>query len=291
MATISISNDFDVADKYEILVQQSLSGNSAYIRAKETIQELMDSGAIDDAQKADIISKVIGAAVNGITTSSMSGAIQWASAEKDFGLRKLETELKLDILANEVALTEAQAEQANNTVRLSKVESRRMHGVATFSGNTLLTLNDSGKVYTDMQLVDAQKSKIPNEIELLSQKVTESEAAVHKIVADTYVNYGNYTYTQPTSTGIATITPQHGAYVTLSNTQQEIAKEQAKGYTYNAWANALTGSASMLGTAMAAEYAEFEAGQPGAVLLETILDAAENLKNATSSTASATPTA
>ena len=85
------------------------------------------------------------------------------------------------------------------------------------------------------------------------------------------------------------VVPQHGALVTLSDTQQEIATEQAKGYAYNAWANALTGSASMLGTAIAAEYAEFGPGSTGEALLNTVLATATNLKNATTTTDEAVP--
>lgn len=291
MATISITSDFDVISKYEQLTAQALSGQSAYIRAKETIEELVQSGALDDAQKAEVIASVISNISSGITTAGMQTALQWASAEKDFALKKTELEKQLDILDRENLLKTAQVEGINNEIRLAKVESQRMYGVPTFDVNGNITnLTDSGKVFADIQLTDAQKLKVDAEELLTDQKVAESQAAIHKIVADTYVNYGNYTYTAPTGTGIATVTKNHGSYKTLSDTQQDIAIEQAKGYTYNAWANALTGSASMLGTAIASEYAEFGSGQPGGVLLDTILDTARNLKAATTTTDEATPT-
>lgn len=291
MATISLTNTLDVADKYETLVRQSLSGTSAYIRAKETIQDLVDSGAIDEAQKAEIISNIVGGIINNITSSSMSTAMAWANAEKEIALKKLELAKQLDILDQENYVKQAQVKQIENTIRLAKVESKRMFGTATFdSEGNVTSLASDGKVYKDMELVDSNINKTAEEIALVQQKVTESHAAVHKIVADTYVNYGNYTYSGLGSTGITGVAANHGDYKTLSKTQQEIAIEQAKGYVYNAWANALTGSASMLGTAIAAEYAEFGTGQPGGILLDTILDAARNLKAATTTTDEATPT-
>lgn len=291
MATISVTTDFDVLSKYESLVKESLDGESAYIRAKETLQELFDDNSISESDRSTILTGIIGAAVNTITTSSMSAAVQWAQAEKEFALRKLEAELQLDILAEEKALKKAQAEQIASNSRLAMIESRRMYGIATFDANDNITsLDESGKVWSDMQLTETQKDKILADKGLVEQKVVESYAAVHKIVADTYVNYGNYTYSVPAVSGIGTVTTQHGAYKTLSDTQREIAVEQAKGYTYNAWANALTGSASMLGTAIAAEYAEFGAGQPGGILLDTVLDAANNLKNASTTVDEAIPT-
>ena len=291
MTTITVTNDFDVINKYEQLTAQALSGESAYIRAKETIDELVASGSLDDAKKAEVISNVISAVSTGVTTSGMQVALQWASAEKDFALRKLELEKQLDVIDQDALLKTSQVKGVNNDIRLAKVESRRMFGVPVFDANDdILTLDNSGKVYTDIQLTEVQQTKVVAEELLTDQKLVESQAAVHKIVADTYVNYCNYTYTAPTEAGIDTITKKHGDFKTLSDTQQEIAIEQAKGYTYNAWANALTGSASMLGTAIAAEYAEFGAGQPGGILLDTILDTARNLKEATSTTAEAVPT-
>lgn len=291
MATISITNSLDVADKYETLVRQSLSGTSAYIRAKETIQDLFDNGTITAAEKAQVVSNIISNVVNNITSSSMSTAMAWAQAEKEIALKKLELEKQLDILDQENLLKEAQVKQIENAIRLAKVESKRQFGTATFDSNdNIISLDDTGKVYKDMELIDSNITKTVEETALVQQKVTESHAAVHKIVADTYVNYGNYTYTGLDGTGISGVAANHGTFKTLSNTQQEIAIEQAKGYVYNAWANALTGSASMLGTAIAAEYAEFGSGQPGGILLDTILDAARNLKAATTTTDEATPT-
>lgn len=291
MATITVTNELDVADKYEQLVKQSLAGNSAYIRAKETIQELVADGAIDDAQKAEIISNIVGGVVNNINSSCLSTAMSWANAEKEVELKKLELAKQLDILDEETLLKAAQVDQVQNAVRLAKVESKRVYGTAVFDGNgALVSLGDDGKVAKDIELTQAQITKTISEDVLLDQKLKESQAAVHKIVADTYVNFGSYTYTTLGESGVSGVSPTHGAYKTLSNTQQEIAIEQAKGYVYNAWANALTGSASMLGTAIAAEYAEFGENQPGGILLDTVLDAARNLKAAATTTTEATPT-
>jgi hypothetical protein len=215
----------------------------------------------------------------------------WANAEKEVELKKLELAKQLDILDEEILVKEAQKEQINNAVRLAKVESKRVYGTPTFDGEgNLQSLGNDGKVYQDILLAQVQTTKTTSENNLVNQKISESQAAVHKIVADTYVNFGNYSYTGLSESGIASVTANHGSFKTLSNTQQEIAIEQAKGYVYNAWANALTGSASMLGTAIAAEYAEFGEGQTGGILLDVILDSARNLKEAATTTTEATPT-
>jgi len=291
MATITVTSELDVAEKYEKLVKQSLAGNSAYIRAKETIQELVADGAIDDAQKAEIISNIVGGVVNNINSSCLSTAMSWANAEKEVELKKLELGKQLDILDEETLLKAAQVDQVQNATRLSKVESKRMYGTPIFdSDGNVISLADDGKVARDIELTTKQIAKATTEELLLNQKITESHAAVHKIVADTYTNFGNYTYGGVSSSGISTVTRQDTTHKSLSDTQQDIAIEQAKGYTYNAWANALTGSASMLGTAIASDYAEFGADQPGGILLDTILDTARNLKAATTTVDEASPT-
>jgi hypothetical protein len=285
---IYVTKDLDVTDKYESLVKQSLSTNSAYIRAKETIEDLVQDGAIDESQKAEIISNIVGGIVNNITSNSLSTALSWAQAEKEIELKKLELAKQLDILDEELLVKQAQTKQIDNTVKLAKVESKRINGTAIFDGN-VTSLGTDGKIAKDIELTGVQITKVEKENSLIDQKIKESYAAVHKIIADTYVNYGNYNYTGLTADGITTITKNHGDFKTLSDTQKDIAIEQAKGYTYNAWANALTGASSMLGTAIAAEYAEFDQGQTGGVLLDIILDTARNLKAASTTVDDATP--
>ena len=106
MATISISSDLEVLEKYNSLVRESLGSDSVYIRAKETIQDLFIDGLITSGDKAAVISNVIGGIVNSITTSSMAAAVDWAKAEKEIDLKKLELAIQLDILEQEKLLTD-----------------------------------------------------------------------------------------------------------------------------------------------------------------------------------------
>lgn len=289
--TSTVIADLDVLDKYTSLVKESLGGDSVYIRAKETIEALVADGAIDDAQKALVISEVIGGAVNGITSAAMGTALQWAAQEKELELKKLEMDQQLEILSREILLKEEQTAQAETQNRLALVESRRMYGIPTFDvDGTLLSLTDAGKVWEDILLVREKTTTAVNERNLVDAKIAESEIAAHKILADTYVNYGSYTYTLSGSGGVSTVTQTHGVgHTTLSDTQKEIAIEQGKGYTYNAWANALTGSASMLGTAIASDYFDFTPGSTGDTLLNTVLTCADNLKDASTTADEAVP--
>lgn len=290
--TNQVTSDVSVIEKYNSLVKESIGGESIYIRAKETVQELVNDGAITDAQRAEVISNVISSAVNSITSSAMSAALDWAKYEKELALKKLEMDQQLSLLAAEVEIKTAQKAQIEMQTRLAQVESKRMYGTGTFSpvDGTLASLAEDGKVHEDIKLTRQQVANATTENNLISTKVLESKAAVHKIVADTYVNYGAYKFNyNEAGEGISQITQINTDYKTLSDTQRNIAIEQGKGYTYNAWANALTGSASMLGTAIASDYFDFSADSPGSKLLTTVLACADNLKNASGTESQAVP--
>lgn len=258
MATISITSDLDVADKYETLVKQSLSVNSVYIRAKETIQDLVDSGAIDEAQKAEVISNIVGGIINNITSSSMSTAMSWANAEKEIALKKLELAKQLDILDQDILLKEAQVVKMEKDSIAQQAQTIRTFGTPIVVDGDVASLDSTGKLYEEILLTRQQVANAVKEGSLLDSKKVESRAAVHKVVADTWRNFGSYSFTL-TDTGLSNVTANHTA-TTLSDIQETIAKEQAKGYAYNAWANALSGSVSAIGTALAGGEINFDAG-------------------------------
>lgn len=289
--TSQVTGTVDVVSKYTALVKESLGGDSVYIRAKETVQELVTSGALDDAQKAEVIAGVISGAVNSITSSAMSSALEWAKYEKELALKKLEMDYQLAILTQEVLLKEGQVEQTKTQNRLALIESKRMYGTGTFDANgAIISLTEEGKVFNDMKLVVQQTTNAGEEELLLKSKLKESTVAIHKVVADTYTNFGAFTFVyDPTGNGISSVTRLDTNHISLSDTQQEIAVEQGKGYTYNAWANALTGSASILGTAIASGDFDFSAGSSGDILLRTVINCANNLAVSSGLNADATP--
>lgn len=288
--TSQVSSTLDVVNKYTELVKASLGGDSVYIRAKETIEELLQDGDIDGAKKADIISNVIAGAVNGITGSAMSSALQWSNQEKELALKKLEMDEQLKILKKESELKDTQIEKLKTETRLALVESRRMFGAGVFDANgNLASLAEDGKVWNDMLLTTQQTLNSAAEKDLLESKLKESAVAIHKVVADTYTNFGAYSFVLDAGgNGISSVTRKDSS-TSLSDTQQDIAIEQGKGYTYNAWANALTGSASMLGTAIASGVFEFRAGSNEIRLFDAVVTCAENLSAASGTSTEATP--
>ena len=73
---------------------------------------------------------------------------------------------------------------------------------------------------------------------------------MYKIVADTVANFGSGTYTI-SDTGVTSAgfdSPNSLAYF-----QKQIAQQQAKGYAYNAWANAVNASSTAVSMLLSTE--------------------------------------
>jgi hypothetical protein len=204
-------------------------------------------------EKGDILSKVLGSLNTSVVTASMSTALQWASSEKDIELKKLELAKQLDIMDQDILAKEAQVDNLYQEGIALQAQTIRNLGTPTVVDGIVVSLADEGKVYHDIALVDQTVANKVKEGVILDTKEKEAEATVHKILADTYTNYGSFTYAVgDTGLTIMTETTPIG-YTTLSDAQLAIAKEQAKGYAYNAWSNALVSSSSTLGTALTSE--------------------------------------
>lgn len=259
MATISLSSDLDVIAKYESLVRTSLSGESVYARLKDTVESLVKDGDLSDTEKAKVVADVLGGVTTSLTSAAMSTALQWASNEVELGFKKLELQKQLDILDNQKNLTKAQADKAANDNIATQAEVWRMYGKPTAVDGVLTNLTNDCKLYWDIQSAEETSTNLSKEGSLLDSRLNESYAAIHKTVADTVVHLGPWTYNL-SSTGIVG-TPARGDvnggadFEVLTDVQRVIAKEQAKGYAYNAWSNAVTASAGMIGTVVASDAA------------------------------------
>lgn len=254
MATIYESTaKMDVSSKYKELIETALDSEGIYIRTKETLQELFTDKTITATQKAEIITQVM-ANINGsVVTSAMSTALQWEAKEHELEYRRLELQKQLDVLDSQVKQAEQAAEGERYATALKKAELQKVYGVTVDANGNLIDTVADGRLDKEIQILGQDYLNKQAEETVLKGKTLESHAAVHKVIADTYENYGTFTYTGTVSeNGISSIT-KTSSHDTLAQAQRDIAQQQAKGYTYNAWTNALQGSATMIGTLVASE--------------------------------------
>lgn len=261
MATIAVltTADLDVVEKQRKLVEEALGPDGAYIRLKETLIDLMDKGEIKGTDRANVVSTTLANLAGQITSGAMQTALQWAAKEKELELQRLELEYKLELLSQQGLLTANQVAESLAGRQLKQAQRIREYGIATTDSNGNVTsLTDTGKVYAEQANVEqdtVNKALLPSQIAAQTEEV---HARTHKTVADTYVNHGIYTWTAITDKGVTGVVKAATGYTTLSELQKQVAAQQAKGYSYNAWSNAATGASGMIGTLIAAEIPDLD---------------------------------
>ena len=250
---ISLETSLDVLDKYNQLINASADGDSLYIRAREVIRALKEDNMLTNGDEGAAISQIVAQLAGAGMSSAISGALQWASAEKDILLKKEELEYKIDQYKLEAQKTEFDRDIAEANKTYAQAKTIREMGTPTIINGDVVSLNDAGKMYWETQLLQKDMSVKTEQIEQLKSNTTQVNAQVHKLIADTYVNHGMFTGYTVSSNGITGTSQIPTSYVTLSDMNRRVAAEQCKGYALNAYGTAASGSSGMIGTLIAAE--------------------------------------
>lgn len=266
-----VTSELDVVDKQRKLVEEALGPDGAYIRLKETLIDLLDAGELKGADRANVVSTTLSNMAGQITASAMQTALQWAEKEKEVELKKLELSYQLELIRQQGMLAENQVLDSLAGRQLKQAQRIREYGIATTDTNGNVTsLANNGKVYQEELNViqdTANKALLPLQIAAQTEEV---HARTHKAIADTYVNHGIFTWATISDKGVTGVVKSMTGYTTLSDLQKQVAAQQAKGYSYNAWSNAATGASGMIGTLVAAEIPELDT-KPYLALWETAM--------------------
>lgn len=252
---IQLDTNLDVSSKYAELIERAMDGDSVYVRTKETLLSIFDDGTIDAGDKAQVLTQVMGQLNASVVSSAMSNALQWAAQEKQLYLQTLEMGYKLSLLAAQVAGQETSTAASLADKQLKQAQLRKQYGTPTFTtdrSKDVQTLSTDGKVDKEIELLGKEITNKTADLDVIKATENKVNAEVHKTVADTYTNYGvfnGYTLTENGLTGIS----KTSSHDTLSDNQREIADQQAKGYVYNAWSNAASSTASMIGVLLSSD--------------------------------------
>jgi len=247
MDVTSINTDLDVSSKYKELVEMATDGDSIYIRAKETLEKLWESGDIDAGSKAEVTVQIFSALNNAVVTNAMSTALQWEAQEKQLEIAKMKLEYELDLLKAQAETQAIATDTEMAKKQLTQAQVIRQYGKPVIGSDTnVLTLAAEGQIYEQILLTREEVTNKAQEFKNLEAVEKKTYTDIHRLVADTYVNHGMYSGYSILPTGI-TGTSKISSHKTLSDYQSNIASVQAKGYAYNAWGNAATSAASMIG--------------------------------------------
>lgn len=252
--TIQIETDLDVVAKQRLLVEEALGADSAYARLKENLELMLENSDIKSQDKAKVVADTLSQFATSITNSAMATGLQWASQEKELALKKEELQKQLDILAQNKLLLENQTATSLADRQLKQAQVIREYGVASKDAEGNVTsLDNSGKEYYSTLNIQADTTNKGKQSEVLEANKSQTWAQTHKLIADTYINHGVFTWTSIGGSGVEGVSKTSTGYTTLSDMQKLVSEEQAKGYSYNAWSNAASAGASMLGTLAGAE--------------------------------------
>ncbi len=254
MVNIITNSAIDVVEKQRLLVEEALAPDGAYIRAKETLNDLLDRGGITEELRAKVIGETISQIAIGITANAMSTGLQWAAKETENSFKKEEMSRTLALLDSQGEEAKEKAVASIAAKQLLQAQLIRDYGqpILDNDGN-VVSLPDSGRIY---ETIENLKQDTANKVKLNDQVVAQTDevyARTHRLVADTYINHGVFQWTSLDNNGMSGVQKLVTNYTTLSDLQKVVSAEQAKGYAYNAWSNAATSSGGMIGTLVAAE--------------------------------------
>ena len=254
MVNIITNSVIDVVEKQRLLVEEALAPDGAYIRAKETLNDLLDRGGITEELRAKVIGETISQIAIGITANAMSTGLQWAAKETENSFKKEEMSRTLALLDSQVEEAKEKAVASIAAKQLLQAQLIRDYGhpILDNDGN-VVSLPDSGRLY---ETIENLKQDTANKVKLNDQIVAQTDevyARTHRLVADTYINHGVFQWTNLDNNGMMGVQKLVTDYTTLSDLQKVVSAEQAKGYAYNAWGNAASSSGGMIGTLVAAE--------------------------------------
>ncbi len=250
---ISIESNLDIVGKYQELVDVTSNGDSLYIRAREVIRALKEDNMLTNGDEGTAISQIVAQLAGAGMSSAISGALQWAQAEKEIALKKEELEYKIDQYKLEAQKTEFDRDNTEAMKIYTQAKTIREMGTPTIVNGDVTMLTDAGKMYWETQLLQKDMSVKAEQIEQLKSNTTQINAQVHKLIADTYVNHGMFNGYTVSANGITGTSQVPTGYVTLSDMNRRVAAEQCKGYALNAYGTAASGSSGMIGTLIAAE--------------------------------------
>ena len=273
---ISLDTSMDVISKYKQLVEASANGESLYVRAREVIKALKEDNLITNGDEGAAIAQVVAQLSGSASSQAMSTALAWESAEKELVLKKEELEKKIDLLKIETTKAECDADLAKVTKNAAEAKMIREYGAnIIYVNGSVATLPDEGRAYEEIKSMKQSTLNAEATNYGIKAQTEQAYASIHKLVADTYVNHGMYSGYTVAENGITGTQKLSTGYVTLSEMNRVVAGEQAKGYVLNAYSNAASSSAGMIGTLVAAEIPGLDPTQ----YLQTWKSAVDKLNN------------
>jgi hypothetical protein len=233
--------NLDVIPIYKELMAASTGQNSVYIRAKETLVDLLATGGLTSNEKATVISQTISTISSGMSAKAMDAAIKIATENRDskYVLTKLREDTKLTTaqaakVESDIAKTDKDVEVT--TIQGWKIQAELYRDYGTISPAITTVIVPSNN-YTDYGV----------KVETLKKAKVDTFATY----SNTYRTNGNVSYTADATTGqFITV---GGDTEGLTVAQTNVAIRQKQGFDDNQRQHVANSSASMIGLLLSTE--------------------------------------
>ncbi len=127
---ISQDATLKVSEKYTQLMQDSLSEDSLYIRAKDTFKVIFDDLQLTEMQKAELVSSHVASMTTQLSSSAMQTALMWTKEERDgaYALAKVKAETEVALAQKELVAEQICQMQKDTELKCAQI-------LATVSGS------------------------------------------------------------------------------------------------------------------------------------------------------------
>lgn len=235
--------NIDITETYKSLMIASTGDGSAYLRAKETLNDSLGSmSGLSDNEKAKIIAETISSIAKEVTNSAMQMALKIDTENRDakYALTKLKEDTRR--VTAEIAKTEKDIEMADKQLLVATVsgwkvqaEAYRDFGVKTWDQLETVTI-----------LPKAAYDDYGTKVETLKKAKVDTYATY----SNSFRQNGKVTYTNNTDGSFNTVS---GTDDGLTYFQSKVAKRQEKGFDDNMRQHVVNASASMISMLLSTE--------------------------------------
>lgn len=275
-------NNIDIIDTYKKLMAASTGQGSIYLRAKETLIDLVTKGQLSETDKAALISKHITDLSTGLSAQAMEMAFKIDKENRDaaYVLTKLREDTKL-VTAN-IAKTEADTADVASNAKLKVYSGWKTQAELYWDcGITAYTLSTTQDIIPELAY--------NKEFGIKRQTISKAQADLYTTLSTNYRQNGSLEITGTTSmfpnsnlpVGLNILQNMIGVEPTaaeygLTYEQTKVAERQIQGFDDNMRQHVINSSASMISMLLATEEAEL-ATTADAEILPVWMDAAQHL--------------
>ena len=198
--------DLDVSSKYIQLMQDSLSEDSLYMRAKDTFSVIFNDLQLTEKEKAQLVSEHVASMTTSLSGAAMQTALSWVKEERDgeYTLAKVKAETEIALaqkekVAEEICQLQKQTELTCAQILATVSGSFRENGRPSsyeLDGCTPIALEDEGLKYEQTKLAQATTYQTHADAFRKSGVVTIGPDANDNIVKGRTGDNDGYTYQQ-----------------------------------------------------------------------------------------------